>query len=374
MTTEGFRPRDQRDSYATEQLQGAALHHQAKEQLAGVVAKTKANIGQVPFSHEYHTFYQTRLNHFEGLYGKPNDSNWANPRTKADIAASVLTKGSLLYAMVQTGREAEIAELFDANAAETRVRTLTQDAEVTGIIGENLWRPLTTVAPLRVGPIRNVLRHAFGDAALAGMDLGAGPNITAPLLNEDHMQEKDFPGKELLREYARPVNLHLGMGVDLQDYRADPNWARAGLYVPGPDMTVEAFDALHTKATQQSDVFPFLALDATKLESQSVIQNEFEKRTGRREADFVLTSFVMHQLGNETNRKKAKTLVENTLGEGGLWLVLGEELIQEPFVTEPSLKVYKKVAGGLEYAGKPFVLNPVGRGVKSVDLDYFQRS
>lgn len=286
----------------------------------------------------------------------------------------MLTKQSLLYALVKTGRHAEIAELFHHETADTRMQIVTGDSEVTDSITENLWRPLTTIAPLRVDPIRRVLRYEFGDDTVTGVDIGAGPHITTPLLNSDRIRETDFPGSQLLTQYSKPVNLTLGMGVDLQDFRADPDWARAGLYVPSPDMTVQEFDALYETATQKKDVFPFLTLDATKPESSTTIQDEIERLTSNREVDFVLSSFVMHQLGGEAKRDNAKKLVEQTLREDGLWIVLGEELVNQAVVTAPSLKVYKKKQGHLTFSGKPFVLKPIGRGVESVNLDYFHQS
>lgn len=154
--------------------------------------------------------------------------------------------------------------------------------------------------------------------------------------------------------------------------KRDIDWARASYY-PGKRTYDRAhlLEEAYQRAHNDNGRFPFVY--AGIFEPDKYMPT-IENLSGKGQLDFVFTSFVRHQLGQDPlMQKKVVDVIRKIVRNGGIYVDIGEELtrpIWKPY-DEWKVNVYRIKDGELEFIGTPFVLTSDQADVKRVDPNYF---
>ncbi|MFC1790737.1 hypothetical protein ACFLZP_04625 [Patescibacteria group bacterium] len=216
---------------------------------------------------------------------------------------------------------------------------------------ENIWRPPMVVKPNRGIGLQYILSHHFGENPISAVDLGAGLHFALTFLNSERYLEADFPGRDKVSDSRRKVDVVRGIGVDIQP--RDLDWARASLWpLTGRWRAVKELEELHEEAMKRGDQFPFLQADIT---DQPECLRMIRQVSNAQEVDVVSTFFVLHQL-DEPGRQELQRLVINLLVEGGIWVIVGEELVTDRSIKSSAVMVSRKTNGSIQPAQEAFKL------------------
>ncbi len=323
----------------------------------------------------------------QALLNRHGKIDWNRRRQDANISGiRGSTAASIHYAYIQTGRGKNFIQLFGEERVEVleeAIDRVLDDPEMSKIFYENLGRPLTTVSPIRRVPLQYILLSEFGNVAIRGIDLGAGAHIGLPFLDSDKYLDLDpnteykKKREELTNVLGNPsvLNITLGLGVDIQDGRNDPDWLRAGTWpIAAYKPIIENLDNLLSDATHTSERFPSLSADIRDAHVMDKIYDITGKNGQTPYVDFVVSSFVRHQLGQDaTTQQKFIDLVNRLLREDGIWIDIGEEFFSGEDVMRNKVRVYQKHDGELKLVGTPFELKDQ-KYIDYVDLEYFGKS
>lgn len=285
--------------------------------------------------------------------------------------------GAINYATLKKKPE-EFADLFGLADPKRWSKIFTevmQDPTMQQIVYDNAGREPVTAIPERGIPLQYILCHHFGDRPFRMVDLGAGYGLAGPLLNSQRYREPDFPGKGRINHYAEDVNITFGLCVDIREREEDLDWIKATyrpLVVNLP--LVQDFDALLEEVSSETSKFPFLVADVREADTLNRIQDRLREHDETNDqANVVLTSFMRQQLDQDPSIQ-AKFIQETIiplLEEGGIWIDIGEELLEiNKGRATSEVKVYEKRDGKLVLKGIPFVLQEQ-RNIQTVDLAYF---
>ncbi|MBU0569572.1 hypothetical protein KKB40_02210 [Patescibacteria group bacterium] len=347
-----------------QELQGIALQEAVKQKLNNGLQQ--AVDMELP---EMVAYVNALQNHFSDL---SSVVDWTKPRTESEIKTIVGgTVGSTHLAYAKTGRDFE--SLYGLSNEEewwSVIRGILENQDTKRIFMENMWRSPMVVVPSRGVPLQYLLRFHFEDRPICGVDLGAGLHFALPLLNSATYLDPEFPRKDKITRYAKPVNVVIGLGIDKQDRQSSLDWAKACYWPLRENLGgANRLENLHREVLVRSDQFPFLVADVLD-------QNDCVRRVGEivnqgGQVDFVFSSFIRHQLGRDVLvQSNFKALVSNLLREDGIWVDLGEELITEEQYKTSGVRVFKKENGGVNLTGTPFVLSDQ-KDIQQIDLKYF---
>lgn len=271
-------------------------------------------------------------------------------------------------------------EATDPDEYEVALLSAAQNPGLNRYFHEAMWRMPSTATVSRGVPLQSILGFHFGERPITGVDLGAGLHIALPLMNTPFYTEARFPGSDEIAEFARgKVNISLGVGIDVMPQRGDVDWAKACSlnFIEGlPSQEQFSFDAMIDFATSEPEKFPYVVGDVSRApECAAVAKDALRKGgVGDGEADFVLTSFIRHQLDHsEAAQNALDALVAGLVTDGGIWIDIGEELLEDSFhegEDANQVKVYQKIGGSMNLVGVPFELAEVRR-IGQTNLSYF---
>ncbi|MEI6462391.1 MAG: hypothetical protein WCO33_01825 [bacterium] len=301
----------------------------------------------------------------EHLYEMGEIFNWDTPRTEIETKTIVGSSiGALQLALIETGRDPESNfQLTDPDKWWSIIKDVLDNTKSRVTFIENLWRSPMLVSPMRGLPLQYILRFHFGDNPINIVDLGAGLHVTLPLINSRKYLSHYFPGKELIEQYSKPVQIQTGLGIDKQERESSLQWAMSCYWPDERNIgAARRLSDLYRESTDNSIKFPFLQNDILK------------KNTNIGTFNTVFSSFIRHQLGEDQGVQDSfKQQVINLLVEGGIWVDIGEELIlNKPPYGNLGVRVYKKQNENLVYVGEPFqIINQAD--IQVINLSYFNR-
>lgn len=297
---------------------------------------------------------------------------YTGPRTESEVNMIVGSSVAALHlAYARTGRDYEqLYGLTDTEEWQRIIQSILCGPETNKIFIEHLWRSPIVISPLRGVPLQYLLRFHFGDRAIRGIDLGAGLHIALPLLNSQRYLEEEFPEKEKIAQYAKPINIVTGLGVDKQDRHKSLEWASA-CYWPLQENRGAAgrLYQLFNNSLSKESQFPFLTADVTNY--KQCIKHVKETVGEDGQVDFIFSSFLRHQLGaNQLVQNSFMQLITTLMREGAIWVDIGEELIAEKQYLTSNVRVYGKKSNQVYSMGVPFILKGQ-TPIKIVNLEYF---
>lgn len=367
-------------------------------------------LSRIPFKEQVKRRFGTTAEHVKkrekpSLYpltvaflNKADSIDWDRRRPDAEINSILSsTAAAVHYAHIKTGRTEEYLQHFretDPQQWEVVINNVLTDDTMSNIFYENLGRQATTVSPSRGIPLQYILRDLSErvDHPLVGIDLGAGAHIAIPLLNTPFYTIPDFTHKEsLVQRFGNNMNVDiaLGLGVDRQNIRDDTAWIKACIW-PSEEYRApyEQIDAVLAEVlTKDKKKYPFVTFDVTAADFVEKIQTELPKTNGIVAADFIFTSFMRHQIGNNDFlhqnpllRTIKNLLYGQLLAPGGIWIDIGDELLTGDFQKSSHVNVYEKhfsvtsqnnyPVQHLSLRGTPFILRDQ-QDIEEADLNYF---
>jgi hypothetical protein len=295
--------------------------------------------------------------------------DWNIPRSEGQINSFLPSVSkSLQLAHIATGRPPQKdSQLPTPELAWDMIQKVLQDPDMSRVFHENIWRPSSTFFPLRASAAHNILRHQFGDKSLKGIDLGAGIHYILPLINSSLIEDTEFNKKGYVSQFAQPVNLALGIGLDKQDRKENVLWTKTtGLWSDNAELDDELMEeALGADVMK----FPFITADLSQPEICIAKIKEILVRDPRDKGlDFVTSMFVGYQLSDQMVLRK---IAARLLKEGGIWIDIGEELVNDSDSLETfDVNVYRMEGSNLVKLGIPFTVKEDGE-ITTVDTDYF---
>lgn len=324
-----------------EQLRGNALHATAREKLA---AKSGTMLSQE---------FAVCLDRL------PID--WDLPRGGGEVNAIAPSfTNALRYAFLKTN--GAVPKLDTRDACNIAIKELLRDDAKANIFRENAWRPPTSFAPLRGVPLQYILRHRYGDAAIRGIDVGAGLHNLMSKLNSQPYFAAEVPHKDKLASVTGHVNVSLGLGIDKQE--RDVLWALASF----PGSQIAHADRLREWLAINEQQFPFLVADISESATVHRINATINPTGETPYVSFVVSSFCKYQLDDdERTQRSYRQFAPTFLPEGGILIESGEEVKPKEF----SVSVYQKTDGEMRFIRSPFTIATDGK-ILSVDLTYFQ--
>jgi hypothetical protein len=324
-----------------EQLRGHALHAAARDKLA---AESGTMLSQA---------FAVCLDRL------PID--WDVPRGSGEVNAIAPSfTNALRYAFLKTNEAVPKPDTRDA--CSIAIEELLRDDAKAAIFRENAWRPPTSFAPLRGVPLQYILRHRYGDAAIRGIDVGAGLHNLISKLNSQAYFDAPVPRKDELASVTGHVNVSLGLGIDKQE--RDVLWALASC----PGSRAAHADRLREWLAINERQFPFLVADVSESATVHRVNATINPTGDAPFVSFVVSSFCKYQLDtDERTQRSYRQFAPTFLSEGGILIESGEEVKPKEF----SVSVYQKRDGEMRFTGSPFTIATDGK-ILSVDLTYFQ--
>jgi hypothetical protein len=310
------------------------------------------------------------------------DPGWDIPQNKIAVTNSIGSFcASFHYAHILTGSAESrdnFIELFNEPVSHPDrwryiIRDTMADPKMKADFQANAWRAPTTVYAERGIALEYILSRKFGNRPITVVDLGAGLHTAVPLINSSRYNRYNFPDKDKIQNLLGDVNVTLGLGVDIQP--RDEQWAQSSIWpIEGGVWQLIRFTSLMTEIYNKRDdnKFPFLQRSVTDPDTLYYIQQLLYRKSGKRRADAVDSSFLRQFLGNDPGvQQRFKDLVKDLLEEGGIWIDSGAENIESYHGTQGSeVKVYEKQGNDLVHIGTPFILRDQ-IDIESVDLSYF---
>ncbi len=355
--TEVIKPNDK--------LSGILLQEAVKEELDTRIDRAK-QVGP----QQWETFLSVFKYHFNNIAPL---IDWSEPRGRGEVQPfpmSFVASARLAYKAVHGDYE-DLKRLEDEGQPISWLKAVSetlQQEEGGKIFEENMWRSPSVSFPQRAVPLQYILPYYFGDKPIAGVDLGTGLHVALPLVNSEEFKSADFIGKADMGSVV-DVNLKLGVGVDKQE--RDPEWVMASFPIGGEIYTQDRqlLEEGYERAIQKQDQFPFVSASLfDESQYMSTLQGD-----GEQKFDFAMTSFVRAQLGLE-NQPGVKSTIGKIVKEGGIWIDMGEELLDPKLVRnikEWPVRVYRIQDGEPVLIGTPFFLTADQSRVLRVDSSFF---
>ncbi|HWY79244.1 MAG TPA: hypothetical protein VNW29_02710 [Candidatus Sulfotelmatobacter sp.] len=330
------------------------------------LVRRRNELYQLPDAFRPHFYYtDVLLSHFDEL-----KIDWKKENPTQGLLSAIN------YAILKKKPEefVEIFGLADPKRLDEIITEVIQDPMMQQIIYDNAGREPVTAIPDRGIPLQYIFRHAFGEKPFRLVDLGGGYGLAGPLLNSRRYTKPDFPGKERISHYAKDVNITFGLCVDIREREQDIDWIQATYRPLAVNLPlVQDFYALLEEVSLETGKFPFLVADVRKPDTRKRIQEKLRMDNNNDKANAVLTSFMRQQLDKDPSSqdKFIQETIMPLLEEGGIWIDIGEELLESNKGQATSaVKVYEKRDGKLVLKGIPFVLQEQ-RNIQTVNLAYF---
>lgn len=300
-------------------------------------------------------FAQAIVTHFDDL-----GIDWDAPRNLAQINAIVpsLYGAFNIAQFITKGKFFSDTEIETPELSWTAISDVLADPDAKDIFYEKMWQLPVSFAPQRVVPVYHTVRHLFGDQSLAMVDLGAGPGYTLPGLNTF-----GATANEVVYAPMRPQtvfnngDLVITCGVSVDKLPRDEAilLAKANSH----DARRELMDKFLNEIDEST--FPFVVADLSETDaSYPKIADELMKK-GRNHANVILSSFVRYQLGpDETAQNEFRSLVAMLTTEGGIWIDIGDEMLNNRDHFTYNVNVYQKHKDRMVLTGVPFVIDEMG--------------
>jgi hypothetical protein len=300
------------------------------------------------------------------------------PRSWGEILpVSVSITAALQYAHLKTGGDlAKLYTIDDPSEWQAFIKNIVTDPVSLQLFRENMWRSPMVVSPNRALPLQYILAKYFKDDPITGIDLGAGLHVGTPLLNSTEFAQTEFPGKQSIPEF-KGLNINTILGVDKQP--RDIDWALASNWpIPSNLPDIQELKDLYQRASSHEGTFPFLQADVFDTFK---ISRKLKESSGESSADFLLTSFIRQQLGdNPLIQERFKLHMLELLKKNGIWVDIGAELLQRDLsnFSRYEVRVWRKSNNNtFEFEGVPFVFidsqSKIGQTNAEFFIDYSHR-
>lgn len=362
-------------SKSSEMLRGEDLKKAVKTVGENVIARVRAE--QRP---SFNPLFEAIYDHLDEL-----DSRiWEKPRSIGEKNAFYTSTTSALqyWYLRNYGTTIKGSQLSMPEACNATVEHVLQNSEHSDLFYDNIWHLPVTFIPDRAIPLQYILSHHFGDTPITGIDIGAGIG-TLPLINSPRLLNTHFEDKEKLFTFlGNPgqVNIQLGLSVDKTIQEENILWAQTNQSAWATEKQEKDFN--HTlkeiqNITDKTNRFPFITSDIKQPHAVKNIQNMLA-RNGKQHADFVTSSFVRQQLGDDQDTQNAFIdKITALLRKGGIWIDVGEELMDQNTDFQSyhgyQVKVYQKTDDGkLIELGVPFIFGNDATTLQKMNFDYFR--
>jgi SAM-dependent methyltransferase len=172
----------------------------------------------------------------------------------------------------------------------------------------------TTIYQRYIGP-KAAIRAVFGDTPVKVADLGCGLNLGLPGLEQGYPFQKveDNTPETLFSELtSKPINISIGVSIDLVNPVQKKKWALACGFYPGELCNMSETDQLCDTLWNKTSV---------KFFEKSILDvDQFWQDQGFDLFDVAITSTVLYQLP-ESLQEEAISKIRSILKKGGILIV-----------------------------------------------------